>query len=146
MENITNNFTSTSLNSRDETYIKMGFYFRVYLAPFIELIGGINNFLIILMVDPFKFIVTKKLQGNKSSSSQIGENSTNSKSRAINLSKSATLYFTFIALSDTAVLWSSVFQRGWIRDVFNTDPTALSSVTCKIFQFFFNCFLLFSSW
>ena len=153
MLNLTSAISATKNNqSNDVFYLKWGYIFRVYFAPIFEVLGGFNNLMIILIVNQLNVFKKKAYktrftdknslnQSNQTNNSQISD-----KSSSISLSRSAIIYFTAIALTDTAVLWSSVFQRGWIIDVFNFDPTAISPASCKIYQFIFNFFLLGSSW
>ena len=129
--------SNNTLNNTNQTtynvFIQLGFILRVFICPILEILGGLNNFLIILIITPSLF-------------SKKTNYSTNASGHSLKLSKSSIIYFNAIALTETAVLWSSVFQRGWINDIFKFDPTAINSITCKIYQFIFFFFLLYSSW
>nr|QVK45709.1 G protein-coupled receptor [Proales similis] len=136
-----NSSESTRPRTAEETMLFAAFCFRVYLAPFVEIIGGLSNMIILILVQPDR-------RTSFSQPTTVMSNSSNGQANhtRLSLSRSARIYFSSIAVADTAVLWSSIFQRGWPRDLFNFDPTVVSLAGCKVYQYLFFTFQFISSW
>jgi hypothetical protein len=135
------------LSQTEQNLLFFGMILRVYVAPFVEVLGGVNNIFVIIIVSVFSSKKTKD-SVNQSNNAQVSRITfiPSYSNVVLDLSRSAKIYFTAIAVADISVLWSSVFQRGWIRDVFGLDPTSINAISCKVFQTLFNIFLLGNSW
>ena len=157
MQNITTNSISSNLSEFDLSLLRNAYNLRVYVTSFLDIFGGMNNIIIILIVDFFDiFQQNEKIAKNSNqliNSSGQGNSSLGNKQNErvenkikLELSRSAKIYFSTIAFFDAIHLWSAAFQRGWVRDISPIDPISISSISCRIYQFCFNYFWVTSSW
>jgi hypothetical protein len=128
---------------------------RLYFMPFIDLIGIISNLLFsIIIISSLSYRRVKKKNNNKERrlskfNSSISSNSMSlvlQSNNRLKISNSACIYFIAIAFLDIGVIVSSLFERGWIKDIFYIDPVSVSNTSCKIYQFIFKFFCVASSW
>ena len=151
-----NNFTA-NLSQFDLSLLRNAYNLRVYVTSFLDIFGGMNNIIIILIVDFFDIfqqnekiaknsnqLINSSGQGNSSLGNKQNERVENKIN--LELSRSAKIYFSTIAFFDAIHLWSAAFQRGWVRDISPIDPIAISSISCRIYQFCFTYFVITSSW
>lgn len=114
--------------NQSQIYLEKAHFIRNNIHPFVEIIGILNNILILFLIEPFAMF-------RPSRKSPVG------------LSFTATIYFSLIALNDTAFLFTSMFHwRSWIIDWVHFDPIGLNNLSCKVYQFAYHFLQFNSSW
>nr|QVK45710.1 G protein-coupled receptor [Proales similis] len=135
--------SNQTLSSEDRYNLQVSQAIRFYLVPFIEIIGGLNNMFILLLIRPSRGRTHSS--GTQSTVATASTAGGSSQQARMGLSRSALIYLRSLAVSDTCVIWGSMLQRSWPRDL-GFDPTVVNSIVCKLYQYLFCASQVTSSW